>query len=219
MALIDVIFADIHIGLSDSRWDAVLDTLKKLTTNENTTIGAIIFAGDTVDITRAKPQQVTTDLNKFCKELKKLNLLHRSVFLHGNHDPTINQLLTVPDCILRPTVLLRFPDTNIFIVHGHGIGLEAAISCHGYTSTAFAAAKQRLIRYPPLWLQEPMSQNDWLVACHYALPHIDFENRTAGLSPWTGSLDDNWHGHYLIIRSHPTRPILVLCKRDKPIPA
>lgn len=218
MEIIDVVFADLHIGLPNSRWDAVLTTLQKITSLDETTLGAIIFAGDTVDITRADSRLITKDFVQFCRALKQLNLLHRTVFLHGNHDPTINHLLEVPDCIIRSAVLLRYSDTSLLIVHGNDIGLEAAVSHHGLNAEAFATVKRRLIHNPPSWLPNILGPNDWFIAGHFTLPHINHHMRTAGLSSWTDNLTDHWRGHYLIIRPHHTRPPLTLNKYGKPIP-
>lgn len=217
MVMIDVVFADIHIGLPTSCWKLVLTTLQGLISHKGVDVGAVIFAGDTVDITRAQPQQVAEDFTSFCEGLEQIGLMRHSVFLYGNHDPTINRLFKAPDCLLRPAVLLRHPDTSFLIVHGNNIGLEGAIARVGSRAEAFAAVKDDLLLHHPPWLPGPLSPDDWLVAGHYSLPHVNLHTRTAGLSPWTDPINDHWHGHYLIIYPHSTRPPLTLHKNGKQI--
>jgi predicted phosphodiesterase len=205
----DLVFSDLHIGLPTSAWPELLDTLQQLF--EQQTIDSIIFAGDTVDLTRGDPQRIAQDFDTFCTRLDQMHLLSRVVFLHGNHDPTLERLPTHQPLTVRPAVLLRHPDTSLLILHGDGVGLETAMHHHPTTPAAFTAIKDTLASCPPLWLPQ-ISTTDWLIAGHYTAPHLNPTTRTAGLSPWTHPLTDHWHGHYLAIQHHATLPPVTIHK-------
>ncbi|MFX1563649.1 MAG: hypothetical protein ACFFDP_10135 [Promethearchaeota archaeon] len=143
-----------------------------------------------------------------------MNLLQYTVFLHGNHDPTLPQLPTKYQLTYRPAVLLRHPDTNILILHGHGTGLITAIKKYPTIHAAFNHIKQQLINNPPPWTYQ-ITKNDWFIAGHRTAPHLNTTTKTAGLSPWTHPLSDHWHGHYITIQPHPRLPPVSLYKYGK----
>lgn len=212
----DLVFGDPHIGLPASAWPDLLTTLQRLA--QRHTIDSLILAGDTVDLTHGDPQRIAPDFDTFCTGLERLHLLRRTVFLHGNHDPTLERLPTHHTLTIRPAVFLRHSDTSLLILHGDGIGLETAMHHHPTTPAAFTAVKDTLIHHPPPWLPQ-ITPDDWLIAGHYTAPHLNPSTKTAGLSPWTQPLTDHWHGHYLAIQHHATLPPVTIHRykrRDAP---
>jgi predicted phosphodiesterase len=211
----DLVFGDPHIGLAASAWPDLLTTLQQL--SQRHTIDSIILAGDTVDLTHGDSQRIAHDFDTFCTGLQRLNLLRHTVFLHGNHDPTLERLPTHHTLTIRPAVLLRHPDTSLLILHGDGIGLETAMHHYPTTPAAFTAVKDVLTHHPPPWLP-PITPTDWLIAGHYTAPHLNPTTRTAGLSPWTHPLTDHWHGHYLTIQHNATLPPVTIHKHRRQEP-
>lgn len=208
------VFGDLHIGDRQSRWQEALQVIEQL--ND---LGVLILAGDILELRYMHEQRiwiqqpecactadeerwevaVWTEFQKFTDRLDDLDLLNRTVLLRGNHDSTIDVQFSLQGYQIQDYAYLWSYNQYVLVVHGQGIGYEAAMKWtereQRDTTEALRRVKARLIAtrnptYPEL------REVDWLIVAHFATAVLDMTGRVCGLSPFTHNLLDGRRGAF-----------------------
>lgn len=210
-------FGDLHIGDRQSRWQEALLVIEQL--ND---LGVLILAGDILELRYLHEQRTwtqqpecarTTDekrweaavwmeFQEFTDRLDDMGLLNRTVLLRGNHDSTIDVQFSLQGYQIQDYAYLWGSNQYVLVVHGQGIGYEAAMKWaereQRDTTEALRRVKARLIAtrnptYPEL------REVDWLIVAHFANAVLDMTGRVCGLSPFTHDLLDGRRGAFVRI--------------------
>lgn len=207
-------FGDMHIGARQSRWREAVQVIEQLDD-----LGILILAGDTLELrymhehrsgsqqpkrslTTSEEQRETAmwaEFQEFTDQLDQLGLLDRTVLLRGNHDSSIDVQFSLQGYQIQDYAYFWAGNQYVLVVHGQGIGYEAAMKWaereQRDTSEALRRMKARLIAtrnptYPTL------RDVDWLIVAHFANAVLDMTGRVCGLSPFTHDLLDGRRGAF-----------------------
>jgi hypothetical protein len=211
---VEVIFADLHIGHPSSRWQTAISCLAQLL--EKYRVFAIYFAGDTAELRFAHEaalgkgkeaknanlaigwQTVQSAFDDFTERLARLGVDDRCVFITGNHDTRLELLPRSHGLVITQAARLDCDSYSVHVLHGHGLGLEAAAQRYEGGAAALRAVRERLERIPPP-LMPRLCPADWLVIGHYGIGVCDVMSRVVGLGDWTGDLNNPVKACYAVV--------------------
>ncbi len=126
---------------------------------------------------------------------------------HWEHDTWLELLPRNHGLTILPYAKLSCYDFNVFIFHGHGLGLEAAVHRYGKGGTALQAVRRRLEMRPPPMVPK-MGPKDLFVVGHYSVGVCDLDVRVVGLGEWTGDLNNSMKAGYAVVEpEHPEAPV------------
>lgn len=207
-------FGDLHIGDRQSRWREAVEVIEQLED-----LGILILAGDTLELRyleeqrrwnqqperprTAKEEQweaaVWAEFREFTDRLDDLGLLDRTLLLRGNHDSTIDVRFSLQGYQIQDYAYFWGGNQYVLVVHGQGLGYEAAIKWAAReqrdTTEALRRVKARLIATGnPIYPE--VRDVDWLIVAHFANAVLDMTGRVCGLSPFTHDLLDGRRGAF-----------------------
>jgi UDP-2,3-diacylglucosamine pyrophosphatase LpxH len=220
---VEVIFADLHVGDIDSHWREATHCLAQLLKKYR--VFAVYFAGDTVELRYAHEaasakhgqgttaelalgyQVVESEFDQFVGELQQLGVEKRCVLVTGNHDTHLELIPRAHALVIQETACLPLPGLDIYVLHGHGLGLERAVRQFGRGGAALRAVRQQLEEQPPP-LVPRLSPTDWLVIGHYGVGVCDSLMRVVGLTEWKGNLRNPLKASYAVVEpAHTEAPV------------
>jgi len=139
------VVGDLHIGDPKSQWRLALAYLR---TVRKPKPQLVIFNGDTFECRYAATHlaEALEDFQEFCETLDTMGLLARAVFVRGNHDSAVEEVVERGDVVVEPHVRVWCGGCDVLVIHGDGVGLEAAVNKYGGANTkALIEVRQGLI--------------------------------------------------------------------------
>ena len=112
------------------------------------------------------------------------------------------------DGVVEPHVLVWCGDCDVLVIHGDGVGLEAAVNKYdGANMRALLEVKQELIKNGHSQLPT-ISEKDWLMTSHFDSGVCNATDRVCGLGSWRGEAiwADGTKGLCACIDPHATIP-------------
>lgn len=199
-----VAIADLHIGDARSHYSLYVKELWQIREE----LGALILLGDTIELRH--PSWSMEESWRLFEEvrdtLEAMGLRQKTIMLRGNHDASIDLRLWEAGLKVRDLGRLWCEASDVYLVHGSGLGLENAIARNRgiRDSSVLALWKRWLIQkenvIPELcWL-------DWLVTGHFEIPVCDPLARVCGVSSAIGDPHHGTKGRYVCIDPHTSNP-------------
>jgi hypothetical protein len=157
---VEVVFADLHIGHPDSHWQRAITCLAQLVKRYR--IFGVYFAGDTAELRFAEEaasrrdehaqtlhlakgwQIVGSAFDEFTGRLQRLGVENRCIFITGNHDTRLELLPESHGLTITQDAHLNCSSFSVHVLHGHGLGFEAAVQRCGPGAAALRCVRERL---------------------------------------------------------------------------
>jgi len=141
-----------------------------------------------------------------CDELDAMGLLQKTILVRGNHDASIDLRIWEAGLIIRDYGRLWCGTTDVYLVHGSGLGLENAIA-----QNAGIRATSVLTRWKTQLIEKgapfpELRGLDWLITGHFEIPVCDPLMRVCGVSAAIGDPLHGTKGRYAWIDPHTTNP-------------
>ena len=188
-----LVMSDLHVGDPSSQWRDALKILKQ----HGSQMNVIVFAGDTYDLKYlndiSSPRirhRVFSEMILFKYFLTELGLFNKSVFIQGNHDPSVTDKMYVK---------LATRTGRVIILHGHNLGAEHIAQRANWGGSTGEKIKEILVEEPELDWVPDLSSEDWLVMGHSHVSYFRTHKKVVGLGCWWGAYTNPSVGMYLMI--------------------
>lgn len=189
--------SDLHVGDPFSKWRDAMNILQ----HHGSKMNVIVFAGDTYDLkalnaatTPGSHQRILNEIEFFKQSLEDSGLLDKTVFIQGNHDPSLPR---------RMYVKLATLAGRVFILHGHNLGAERIAKRSNWGGSTGERIKKKLVEGCEFEWAPQLRPEDWLFMGHSHVSYFVTEAKVVGLGCWYGSYSNPSVGSYLVINDQP----------------